>query len=320
MRTPARAIVLAFLGLVGAACPAGAAAQRVGAALPSDSARVGDVVPVAIRVVVEPGQRVLLPDTLPLGAAGDSVENAARLRERVDTLADGSLQVTGVYAVTPWRTGELSLPPVPVQVVSGDESVRTLSAQVPPLTVVTVLPPDTAGIQPRPPKGVIGASWDWRILGILLAILLALLGLLLWWWWRRRGGDALELRPATPPRDVALATLQRAREGGYIERGEWKDFYTLTSEAVRRYAASQGSGWGEDLTTTELLDRLGAQAGERERAALERILREADQVKFARRMPTADEALAEWEAARAWVQRFSWPPQVMAVTESEVAA
>ena len=298
-------------GILAAIAPlalAGAAAgQEIRGAIVADTIRVGDVVPVALRTAVSPGQRVVWPDTLPLGGPASDLENAARVRTREDTLGDGRVQVTGIYAITAWRTGEHALPDVEVAVIAGDEDARTLTASLPPLQVTSVLPADTAGIQPRPAKGVIGRSWSWWpiVLGVLG--LLALLALL---WWilrrRRRRTGLAELVPALPPREAALAALDRAREERLAERGEMKEFYTRISAAVRDYLAAVEPAWGEDRTTTELLALVRADAGAGEAAALAHILRAADQAKFARREPAPAEAIADWERARAWVASFRW--------------
>ena len=95
-----------------------------------------------------------------------------------------------------------------------------------------------------------------------------------------------------------------------------KEFYTRVSEAVREYVAALDRSWGEDLTTTELLSRFRSQVGISEAVALEELLRPADQVKFARREPDGETALAEWEAARSWVREFDWPPRPVATEEA----
>lgn len=286
------------------------AAQEVEAALGADTARVGDVVPVAVRVMVGPDERVVWPDTLPL--AGSSLENAARVREQVDTLDDGRLARTGIYAVTPWRTGELALPELEVRVVGSDEVGGTRRASLPGLQVTSVLPADTAGLEPRPPRGVLGANWDWRAIGLIALLAALIVAGLVWWWRRRRAGKAAAapIEPMVPPRERALAVLQEARDAGLLERGEVKEFYTRVSNAVRDYVAALEPVWGEDLTTTELLSRFRTQVGITEASRLRDVLAPADQVKFARRVPDRATALSEWETARAWVVDFDWPPPV----------
>lgn len=286
------------------------AAQEVRTAAGDDSIRVGDVVPVAVRVTIEPGERVLWPDTIPLGETAGDLENAARVRERFDTLADGRIQVTAMYSVTPWRPGETALPELPVRVVSGDERARTLAAQLPTLAVGSVLPEDTAGLELKPVKGVIGPNWSWWPLVLLLVALVAV-ALALWWWWRRRRrrGAGLPVAPAVAPREAALARLQAAREAGLVERGELKEFYTRIAAAIREYLAAIEPAWSEDLTTTELLARVRGFAGAGAATDLSGVLRPADQVKFARRQVDARTGHEEWERARSWVAGFDWPPQ-----------
>jgi hypothetical protein len=299
------------------AAPGGSGAGEARSAVLGDTIRVGDVVPVAVRVVTDRGQRVMFPDTLPL--EDDGVENAARVRVRVDTLADGRLEATATYAVTPWRVGELSLPAVEVPVVSGRERVRTVTASLPGLEVTSVLPADTAGVEPRPAKGVIGRSWAWWPILLVLAAMAALVAAVVLWRRRRRGEAEAPAAALVPPRERALARLQEARAAGLVEAGRWKDFYTRVSEALREYVAALDPEWSEDLTSTELAGRVRRAAGMGEAADLGALLRAADQVKFARRTPDRDTALAEWEGARRWVQDFTWPPPAPEQTP-EVAA
>ncbi len=85
---------------------------------------------------------------------------------------------------------------------------------------------------------------------------------------------------------------------------------------MRDYVAALERAWGEDLTTTELLGRFRAQVGASEAASLRAVLGPADQVKFARREPDPETALAEWEGARAWVLEFDWPPRPAVAEEA----
>ncbi len=308
VRTGRVLAVTALVAVAALASPRGATAQQPRAAIVADTVRVGDVVPVAVRLTVERGERILWPDTLPL--ADDALENVARVRERVDTLADGRLQMTGVYSITPWRTGELELPDLSLRVMTGREIARTVTAGLPTLDVVSVLPPDTAGIEPQPAKGVIGRSWSpWPFLLAFLALAAVIAALV---WWRRKraaSAPAMLIAPPVPARELVLARLQEARDAGLIERGAMKEFYTRVSEALREYLEAIGPGWGEDLTTTELLGRFRAQVGPEEAAALGRLLRPADQVKFARREPDSATAVGECESVRRWVLDFDWPPR-----------
>lgn len=307
------AVALAIAGVMAIATPS-LHAQTPRSAVLADSIHVGDVVPVAIRVTVGPGERVILPPMLDLGT--EDLENAGRVREMVDTLSDGGFQVTGVYAITPWRPGIAELPDVVLQVLAADGEVRTLAAALPPMEVLSVLPLDADALDPMPARGVLGPSYVWWPFVLLLLGLLLLAAAVWSWLRRRRPATALAGAPAVAPREAALAALHDARGAGLIERGEWKEFYTRVSVALRAYLEAIEPGWSEDLTTTELLARVRATAGHEAASDLGALLRPADQVKFARRAPDAATAGREWEAAREWVERFQWPPALVPVEEA----
>src|SRR5690606_25732790 len=149
--------------------------------------------------------------------------------------------------------------------------------------------------EPRPPRDVLGSDrvlWPW-----LLALLLAMLALLALGIWLVRRSRARGLAPVAPPlhpREAALAALDRARSLGLLEAGEFKVFYSMTTEAVRRYLASLDPAWGVEWTTHELLEVLRDAVETDDVAALRDVLNHADMVKFARRRPAVDEALADW--------------------------
>jgi hypothetical protein len=302
-----RRAILALAALAAfAAVGAHGSAQSPAVAVLGDTTRVGDVVPVAVRVTVDPGERVLWPPVLPIEA--NDLENAARVRELVDTLPDGRVQATAVYSVTPWRTGATPLPELMIQVEAADGAPRPLVVTLPVLEVTSVLPLDGETLQPMPAKGVIGASYPWWLFVLLGFLVLAGLAAVVWWLTRRRAAaPGTVVMPGIPPRDQALAALRHARTAGLVEAGRWKEFYTRVAHALRVYLEALDPAWSEDLTTTELVARVRADAGHDHAAALARILAPADQVKFARRVPTAGEAVAEWETAVEWVEHFEWP-------------
>jgi hypothetical protein len=302
----AAAVGLALLA--GVLAPPPGKAQSPQVAVLADTIHVGDVVPVAVRLTVPAGHRVTLPPLVPLGDR--EVENATRVQERHATLPDGSLQVTGIYSITPWRPGTTELPGLELLVHDPDDGTRTVVAWLPSLDVSSVLTGDPDQLDPRPAKDVLGRSFAWWPFVLLLALILALAALALWWVRRRRAaaGPTAAPVPAVHPRERALAALRDARRAGLVERGEWKEFYTRVALALRVYLEEMNAEWSEDLTTTEVLARVRNTAGPEAARDLAAALRPADQVKFARREPDASEAAAEWEMARRWVEAFHWPP------------
>ena len=280
------------------ALTASASAQSVTTGVSRDTIRVGDPVRVLIRIDDVPANaEVVLPDSL---ASIDDVENAGRIRMRRDTV-DGGIRITAAYPIVLWRTGEIALPTVPM-IVRAAGAERTHVVTLPPVNVTSVLPPDTANIQAKPPKDVWGANrlwWPW----VLAALLVAALAALAWWWYRKRRAAQVEvpLIPFIDPRERALEELRRIRAMQLLEQSEFKHFYILLSEVLRSFAGSLESDWTTDLTTDELAPRLKRRP---EAAPLLRLLRSADMVKFARRQPALNEARADLDAAEAWVRSF----------------
>jgi hypothetical protein len=302
---PALLAVLLLPGLP-AVAPGGAglAAQEVRSAVLADTIRVGDVFRVALRMELPAGVVAILPDTLPV--RGD-LENVGGRDERAVEGPGGTRTVTAAYQLTAWRPDSLPLPPLTI-LLRGPDGERVVEARLPVVHVRSVLPADTAGIEPRPARDVLGGTrllWPW----LLLALALVLAAIAAWLLSRRfRRRPAAPAAPGIPPRERALAELDAARSAGLLERGEYKAFYSLVTEAVRRYLAALRPGWSADLTSGELLARLRADLPEEPRT-LVRVLFAADLVKFARHRPGAEEALGDWESIRAWITAFQPPPE-----------
>lgn len=288
------------------ACAPGLTAQTFQATVLPDSATVGDLVQVVVRFVVAQDARVAYPDSLPVSG---SLENAARPRLAVDTVEEG-LAFTAVYAVAPWEPGRAELPELEVQLLIPGGGMQAERIALPGFEVVSVLPQDTTGLEAKPPRGVLGASWLlWPYLLLLLALTAAAIAA--WAWYRRRRPPppVTPLVPARPPRERALEALERARQLGLVEARRFKAFYSLVAEALRHYAAALDPLWGEDLTTTELVARMQGSAPVEDVRVLGSLLRAADLVKFARHVPERAEAGETWDRARDWVEGY--PPATL---------
>jgi hypothetical protein len=299
-----------LVAVLGAAllCGSPAAAQRVQTAVVPEAITVGDVFRAAIRIDLYDGARVIAPDSLELPA---DLEQAGRRDVRADTAAaDGSRTLILVYPLTAWRPGSYTLPAVAVQVVDGD-APRTLAVQLPAFEVRSVLPADTAGIDPQPAKDVLGASRLWWPLLLALLVACAIAAAFWLWWRRRRRRSAVQpvpvAAPAVPPREAALARLDALRASGLLERGDVKAYYEVMTETLRHYAATVDPLWSVDLTTSELGQRMRA-THMTEALELTRLLGAADLVKFARLQQPPEAAAADLDAARTWIEGV--PPPV----------
>ena len=135
---------------------------------------------------------------------------------------------------------------------------------------------------------------NWLLWILVGAGVLALAGAIVWWIRRRRARRPVADVPRVliPPDIVALTELERIEAMGLVTRGEFKTFYTLVIDAVRRYLEARFGVEALDRTTHELLEDL-ARRGERV-DGLAALLEEGDLVKFAKYRPDvtqADEAM-----------------------------
>lgn len=285
--------------------PPTAQAQQPQASVVPEAITVGDVFHAAIRLETPGNATIAAPESL---ALGPDLEVAGLRELRVDT-AGGVRRTTVIYPLTAWRPGTYTLDELSLLVVS-DTGDRSVAVRFPEFSVRSVLPADTAGIEPQAAKDVIGASRVWWpfLLGLLAA---ALAAALLYAWWRRRARPepAVALMPAIAPRDAALADIDELRRSGLLERGELKPFYERLTETLRRYAATVDPTWSTDLTTRELSVRM-RDAGIGDALALTRVLGTADLVKFARASISTAHGVGDLDAARAWVERV--PPAPVA--------
>lgn len=137
---------------------------------------------------------------------------------------------------------------------------------------------------PRPLKEQWVAPADrtkWLLAG--LAAILAAAALV---WWLRRRSRREEEPPAEPklPADyVALGELTRIEKMNLLDDGQYKQYYTLITDVVRRYLEARFRVDAMDRTTSELLAELEARRRRIEK--LESLLNEADLVKFAKLVP-----------------------------------
>jgi len=314
MRCALRCLAFAWVAFVSGASDA--LAQRSAAAITPDTVTVGGHFRVAVRIEVPPGMRIAFPDTLDVPA---DVEAAARREMQVDTAMPGIETMTAIYTLTAWKTGRIELPPANLRLLT-EQGEETIEIEIPPVTVASVLPADTAGIEPMPVKDVLGPAR--ALLPMLLAALLALLLVLLAVWaWRQRKvpPPVIEVAPGLPPQKRALDALDRLLASGMLER-DLRAFYFTMTAIVRGYIGELNRDWGVDLTTAELRARmlgglrLGAGQSDAMAAAfasrgmrLDALLGRADLIKFARQAASVTDGTRDYDAARRWVQEFDWP-------------
>ena len=211
-----------------------------------------------------------------------------RSRERV--FGEG-VQLVQRLRLTAFEPGTVALPPVEVR-LAGEPGLRILTPPSLALEVRSVIPADDKELKPAPPALpralTVPRSFWWTLAtGGALAVLAALLA------WRNRPGSD----PLAAPELSPLAELERAL--ALLAAEPPAGAFAHLSQALRRYLGRRLGFRALESTTTEVQRRLATQRFEPafvQRTV--RLLRLADQVKFAQRPAGQEEATARIAEAR----------------------
>lgn len=255
---------------------AGAARAGVEVALEPPAITVGDPATATLSVEVPAGASATFPDWT-RGWGDAQVLEAGPVES---TPAGGRTRYQQRLKLTAFHTGKIELPPVAVRIANDREELTAAAA----LEVRSVLPADPAQATPMPPEPPrplprpVAAFWT------IGALALAIAGAV---WLARRAGAAAAgaaAAPALPPLpelEAALAALAGAAPAPGHAR---------LSAALRRYLGRALGFPAVESTTREIERQLAARRLEASLVARSaRLLRDADQVKFARREATAEE-------------------------------
>ena len=205
--------------------------------------------------------------------------------------SDG-IEETRDFVITLYRTGEFEVPPLVLRFRTAAGDTGRIRSSPVPVVVQSVKPEDLSDIRDIKPPVEIAVRvplWAW----VAAACLLAVAAAAIWYgrWRRRRPRE----EPPPPPVDWR-AELEKIARMGLVDRGEYKQYYTLLSELFRRYLEARAGIDAMERTTFEIVwDLRDGPIGSGCAVDVEGLLSEADMVKFAKFRPpetTASGAVA----------------------------
>lgn len=290
--------LVAFAAVTLVACASGEPAGDAEAKPPAElrasvdrtAATTGDLITYTVEVERDPEVEVEL-DEPGADIAGFRIVDLGRAP--AETLASGRLlerrwyelraDLVGAY-VLPALTATYSEPSGP----GGDLEAGEISVEV-----ESVLPEDLSeatDIRDIKPLRRIDTAGPW-LLWTGLALAVAALGLAAWWWRRRRPDGGAPEAPPVPPYDLAIRELERLRRTDFSDLRELRRYYFAVSSVIRAYVEGRFGLNATDLTTEEILARLGelARLEPPQARRLERFLVATDRVKFAAHLPAPEE-------------------------------
>jgi hypothetical protein len=296
----------------------------------------GHALPLVVTVAHGPAETVLptgfrfqadAPEAKTLKAAGFIVPNpeggAGPKVQRSEGAATKSM-VTLSFVALPKKPGRntLTLPPMPITIARASGELITLCTQ--PHTVVIEEPTSsTPNPKPKdnPPPRRQREEWTLLKQALEIGALALVVGAALAWLigrWLKRPRPVPPPPPPRPPWEVARESLHDLRHAGLTREGRFAEHFDRVSDIVRRYLGDRYGFDGLESTTREMLGELRATTP---RIVvldeIERFLRQADLVKFARLTPSEVECSTALADAEQIVDRTVPPPMPAGTAPSE---
>jgi hypothetical protein len=243
----------------------------------------------------------ILPN--PEGGAGPKVE-------RKDEGASTKSTVKLSFVALPKEPGrhQLTLPALPITVARASGDLITLCTR-PHAIVIEDPTSSTPNPKPKdnPPPRQQREEWTLLKHAVTIGALALVVGAALAWLvgrWLKRPRPVPPPPPPRPPWEVALEALHDLRHAGLTREGRFAEHFDRVSDIVRRYLGDRYGFDGLESTTREMLSEL---RGTTPRIVvlddIERFLRQADLVKFARLTPSEVECATALADADAIIER-----------------
>ena len=263
-----------------------------------DSLTVGERIRITHSFIYPDSLRMLVPDEIETGTCRILSFNWRESR------TGGQIEKTAVISMITLDLEEARLPAIAVDFVS--PSGYTLVAFADEIVIpVRQIAAGASGPRPLKEQWVASGNFTkWLLAGLLLLVAAVVLA----WWLRRRARNEVETprEPKLPADYIALTELTRVERMNLLESGDFKKYYTLVTDVIRRYLEARYGVDAMDRTTSELLTELEKR---RQRVdKLDGLLNGADLVKFAKLKPGEEVGITAMSTAREIVTKTKPAP------------
>ena len=268
------------------------AQDDVRATIDSTSILIGQQINYKIEVLANDGEAVVFPE----GQTFNPLEVIESYK--IDTASSTSARVKLIkrYGLTQFDSGRYVIPKQ--KIIIGTKTVETDTFLVEVNNVVL----DTVNQGLYDIKPIIELPRDyskwWKYLLWIIPVLIAIA--LFLWFLLRRHKKQKEAEKYVPPFEQAIATLNALDQENYIAQAKYKEYYTVLTDAIRRYYDEKVYDRAMESTTDELIARLEMERdsghidfGRETIVKLKDIFKRADLIKFARVNPPEGKAQAD---------------------------
>lgn len=207
----------------------------------------------------------------------------------IDTVKDGGrYELTKRYGLTQFDSGKYTIPAIKILINNKPVFTDSLKVEVDNVAVDTLKQKlyDIKPITEVPSS----KSWIWKLL-LALAILGAL-GYGIYWWMKKRQTKKIEAEIYKTPIEKATSLLNVLEKKELWQKGEIKEYYSQLTDIARNYIEEAIEIPAMESTTSELIEALRIASLKKKMALsqetienLEKVLKQADLVKFAKSKP-----------------------------------
>ena len=259
---------------------AAVSAGGITASVSVDSATVGDVISLDVRLSVPNDARIVPPETEK--GFGDFVV--------LSWSKDGDSAVYR-YGIATYKPQNCTIPPLRFLAGAGIDAVYdTLVTKPIPVRVLSVIPGDTPDsamtirdLKAQQRTGRVSLRYWW----VLPLIMLIIIAYILWnRYARKSSGRDASAAPTKPPYEEAIEAIAELEKKDYVLRGYIREHVFELSEIFKRYIGRRYSSLVPEFTTEEIVIWFELSGINREmRVGAEWFFRTSDRVKFAKWAP-----------------------------------
>ncbi len=273
--------------------------QKATLSLDKNTFRIGEQATVSIQFEYEnPNGNALViwPNFNEEISPGVEIVKRTLDEDRLIDSADGRYLRSQKLTITVFEEGEYSIPKQEIRL--GDSSYFTNST----LLSISTVEVDTASKKLYDLKPIYEVNYpfserskdwlheNWMWLAIILILILGFFG---WRFYQKRKPIEVVEEPEIiiPAHILALEKLEQLLQQEEWKSPEKKTYYSVLTDTIRTYLENRFEIYAMEQTTREIINDLkNASISEDDKLYLRKILREADMVKFAKFLPSDEDA------------------------------
>jgi hypothetical protein len=212
--------------------------------------------------------------------------------------------VTEAFEITTFTTGDYQIPSLRINYRSPDGREKTIATDPISIRVKSLLSgEDAEDVRPlRAPKAF-SRGFPYWLAAVAAVVIVGIVAFIILY---RRAGKPIELtaepRDTRLPWEIAIAELALLWDTELVAKGEFKLFYLKLTEVFRRYLEKRYGISALERTTWEITLEFRRQGfPPDEEKVVREFLDDCDLVKFAKFIPTSEQAEHDFQRAREFV-------------------